>query len=254
MDSYLYYVYVSFFPGGQPPDPVARFARGFVCLVRLVWLVLTKLSMGSSEPGGIEKGEGVVTPGKQAQVKEYQARNFDAPDDCSPSKASQAFHTKARRFKRSMPRVWGFPPRKAQTKEYPAKVRVRSYLLATLPRGPENLCMGFACFARWGLVAVHGWLCCVTTWFELMTHQQAGPSSLSKKHQINQLHSSDGAPPTTAGRAKRENGGLGEDPPGSPMTNHQVVRICPLHNRTTRRAERCREHTKRQHKKTLTLL
>jgi hypothetical protein len=27
-------------------------------------------------------------------------------------------------------------------------------------------------------------------------------------------HSSDGALPTTARRAKRENGGLGEDPPG----------------------------------------
>jgi hypothetical protein len=26
-----------------------------------------------------------------------------------------------------------------------------------------------------------------------------------------------GAPPTTARRAKRENGGLGEDPPGSPI-------------------------------------
>jgi hypothetical protein len=42
---------------------------------------------------------------------------------------------------------------------------------------------------------------------------------LSKIHQINQLRSSDGALPTKARRAKRENGGLGEDPPGSPMTN-----------------------------------
>jgi hypothetical protein len=40
----------------------------------------------------------------------------------------------------------------------------------------------------------------------------AGPSELSKEHQINQLHSSDGALPTTACRVKRENGGLGEDP------------------------------------------
>jgi hypothetical protein len=45
--------------------------------------------------------------------------------------------------------------------------------------------------------------------------------------QINQLHSSDGDLPTTARRAKRENGGLGEDPPGSPMTDHQFVWTCP---------------------------
>jgi hypothetical protein len=29
--------------------------------------------------------------------------------------------------------------------------------------------------------------------------------------------------PTTALRAKRENGGLGEDPPGNPMTHQQVL-------------------------------
>jgi hypothetical protein len=33
---------------------------------------------------------------------------------------------------------------------------------------------------------------------------------------------SDGALPVTARRAKRENGGLGEDPPGSTMTYGQV--------------------------------
>jgi hypothetical protein len=32
---------------------------------------------------------------------------------------------------------------------------------------------------------------------------------------------------TTARGAKRENGGLGEDPPGSPMSHLQVLRICP---------------------------
>ena len=31
----------------------------------------------------------------------------------------------------------------------------------------------------------------------------------------------------SARRAKRENGGLGEDPPGSPMTHQQVLRTCP---------------------------
>ena len=46
-------------------------------------------------------------------------------------------------------------------------------------------------------------------------------------HQINQLHSSDGGLPTTAPRAKRENGGLGEDPPGIQMTHQQVLRTCP---------------------------
>jgi hypothetical protein len=46
----------------------------------------------------------------------------------------------------------------------------------------------------------------------------AGPSDLSQKHQINQLHGSGGHPPTAGNRAKRENGGLGEDPPGSPIT------------------------------------
>jgi hypothetical protein len=35
---------------------------------------------------------------------------------------------------------------------------------------------------------------------------------------------SDGALPTTARRAKRENGGLGEDPPGSTITCQQVLR------------------------------
>jgi hypothetical protein len=44
------------------------------------------------------------------------------------------------------------------------------------------------------------------------------------KHQINHLQSSDGTLPTTARRAKRENGGLGEDPPGSPMS-HQERRL-----------------------------
>jgi hypothetical protein len=47
------------------------------------------------------------------------------------------------------------------------------------------------------------------------------------KHRINQLQSSDGALHTTARRAKRENGGLGEDPPGSPMTHQLVLRACP---------------------------
>jgi hypothetical protein len=44
-------------------------------------------------------------------------------------------------------------------------------------------------------------------------------------------HTSDGPLPTTAGRAKRENGGLGEDPPGSPMTQQQVLRTCPKKTR-----------------------
>jgi hypothetical protein len=35
---------------------------------------------------------------------------------------------------------------------------------------------------------------------------------------------SDGAVPVTASRAKRENGGLGEDPPGGTMTYHHVLR------------------------------
>jgi hypothetical protein len=35
---------------------------------------------------------------------------------------------------------------------------------------------------------------------------------------------SDGVVPVTARRAKRENGGLGEDPPGSTMTYKQVLR------------------------------
>jgi hypothetical protein len=39
---------------------------------------------------------------------------------------------------------------------------------------------------------------------------------------------SDGALPTTARRAKRENGGLGEDPPGSTVTSHQVLRTWML--------------------------
>jgi hypothetical protein len=43
-----------------------------------------------------------------------------------------------------------------------------------------------------------------------MTHQQV-LLDLSK-HQINQLHSSDGALLTTVRRAKRENAGLGEVP------------------------------------------
>jgi hypothetical protein len=43
-----------------------------------------------------------------------------------------------------------------------------------------------------------------------------GASDLSN-HQTNQLQSSDGALPTTARRAKRESGGLG-NPPGSLMT------------------------------------
>jgi hypothetical protein len=44
----------------------------------------------------------------------------------------------------------------------------------------------------------------------------------------NQRHSSDAALPTTARRAKRENGDLGEDPPGSPMMTHQqVLWTCP---------------------------
>jgi hypothetical protein len=34
----------------------------------------------------------------------------------------------------------------------------------------------------------------------------------------------DGAAPAMARRAKRENGGLGEDPPGSTMTYYQVLR------------------------------
>jgi hypothetical protein len=53
------------------------------------------------------------------------------------------------------------------------------------------------------------------------------PADLSKDR-INQKHSTDGAlPRTTARRAKRENGGLGEDPPGKPMTHPQVLRTCP---------------------------
>jgi hypothetical protein len=38
------------------------------------------------------------------------------------------------------------------------------------------------------------------------------------------LQGSEGALPVTARRAKRENGGLGEDPPGSTMTYQQDVR------------------------------
>jgi hypothetical protein len=53
--------------------------------------------------------------------------------------------------------------------------------------------------------------------------------SLSK-YQTNQLQRSDGAQPTTAGRAKRENGGLGEDPPGNPMTHQQDRWACPRLN------------------------
>ena len=43
-----------------------------------------------------------------------------------------------------------------------------------------------------------------------------GPSELPKR--LDQLRSSDQALPVTASRAKRENGGLGEDPPGRTMT------------------------------------
>jgi hypothetical protein len=39
---------------------------------------------------------------------------------------------------------------------------------------------------------------------------------------------SDGASPVTARRAKRENGGLGEDPPGSTITCQQVLRTWML--------------------------
>jgi hypothetical protein len=39
---------------------------------------------------------------------------------------------------------------------------------------------------------------------------------------------SEGALPVTARRAKRENGGLGEDPPGSTMTYKQVLRTWVL--------------------------
>jgi hypothetical protein len=46
---------------------------------------------------------------------------------------------------------------------------------------------------------------------------------VSKKIKTNKLHGSDGALSTTARRAKRENGGLGEDPPGSPKMTHQQV-------------------------------
>jgi hypothetical protein len=45
-----------------------------------------------------------------------------------------------------------------------------------------------------------------------------GASDLTIRLKIDQLRSSDQAPSVTARRAKRENGGLGEDPPGSPMT------------------------------------
>jgi hypothetical protein len=45
--------------------------------------------------------------------------------------------------------------------------------------------------------------------------------------QIDQLQSSDGALPTTARRAKRENGGLGEDPPGSPRPAQTPNRSTP---------------------------
>jgi hypothetical protein len=53
------------------------------------------------------------------------------------------------------------------------------------------------------------------------------------------LQGSDGALPVRAGRAKRENGGLGEDPPGSTMTyllsgpsdqDAQWGKPGPLHN------------------------
>ena len=44
--------------------------------------------------------------------------------------------------------------------------------------------------------------------------------------EISTLHSSDAALPTAARRAKRENGGLGENPPGSPMmTHHSSKRV-----------------------------
>ena len=76
-----------------------------------------------------------------------------------------------------------------------------------------------------------------------MLQQRVGLSSLSKKHQINQLHSSGGAPPTTVRRTKREYEGLGEDPPGSPMTHEQVIRTCrtgqPRFVQTTQGGERC---------------
>jgi hypothetical protein len=44
-----------------------------------------------------------------------------------------------------------------------------------------------------------------------------------------------GAVPTTARRAKRENGGLGEDPPGSTMTRSPRKEDAPV---TARRAKR----------------
>jgi hypothetical protein len=46
---------------------------------------------------------------------------------------------------------------------------------------------------------------------------QTGRSDLSNRL-IDELRSSDQALEVTARRAKRENGGLGEDPPGSTMT------------------------------------
>jgi hypothetical protein len=45
------------------------------------------------------------------------------------------------------------------------------------------------------------------------------------------------AVPVTARRAKRENGGLGEDPPGSTMTGYRVRRTCKS-NQAARRAKR----------------
>jgi hypothetical protein len=49
-----------------------------------------------------------------------------------------------------------------------------------------------------------------------------------KKKAIRRRRQSDGALHTTACRAKRENGGLGEDPPGSPMTDQPIQ---PTHSR-----------------------
>jgi hypothetical protein len=47
--------------------------------------------------------------------------------------------------------------------------------------------------------------------------RSARSRGLSKNNQIYQLHSSYGALPTTARRAKRESGGMGDDPPRSPI-------------------------------------
>jgi hypothetical protein len=67
------------------------------------------------------------------------------------------------------------------------------------------------------------------TWmFSQLFRKKNGVIRLVSEHQINQLHSSDGALPTTARRAKRENGGLGEDPLGNAITNQQVLRTCIL--------------------------